>query len=309
MFKTFCHGAPADYSARRNGFRAGMADPVFTLRMPADRRSCVVFSSPHSGAEYPAAFLQRSQLGPLELRSSEDAFVDALFASAPACGAPLLAARVPRACVDLNRAPDDLDPALIAGAVRRYLNPRIVAGLGVIPRVVGDGRAIIDGKLTLAEAERRLTDFWYPYHVQLRALLDEARAAFGMAVLIDCHSMPRDALGAAPPVRGRRPEVILGDRFGASCDRAVIEAASEAFSAEGFVVARNAPFAGGYITQCYGRPDRGFHALQVEVDRSLYMDEIRIERLACFDEVAARVAGAAARLAEIGPRPVRVAAE
>jgi N-formylglutamate deformylase len=286
-----------------------MTNPVFSLRMPADRRSCAVFSSPHSGTDYPEAFLVRSQLAPLQLRSSEDAFVDELFAPAPEHGAPLLAARVPRACVDLNRAPDDLDPVLISGAVRRYLNPRIAAGLGVIPRVVGEGRSIIDGKLPLAEAERRLADFWHPYHAQLRELVAEARAVFGMAILYDCHSMPNDALGSAPMVLGRRPDVILGDRFGTSCDRWLVDAATEACVAEGVVVARNAPFAGGYITQFYGRPDHGVHALQIELARGLYMDEARIERLPGFAGAAARVGRAVGRLAAIGPRPLRVAAE
>ena len=203
-----------------------MENSVYALRMPQERRSCAVFSSPHSGSEYPAAFLEASRLSRLQIRSSEDAFVDELFAAAPAAGAPLLAARVPRACIDLNRAPDDLDPALIAGASRRYLNPRIAAGLGVIPRVVGEGRAIMQGKLTLAEAERRIAQNWHPYHQQLRALLSEARAMFGTAILIDCHSMPHDALNAAPSVWGRRPDVILGDRFGAACQRWLIDAAT-----------------------------------------------------------------------------------
>jgi len=238
-----------------------MDKPVYSLRMPVERSSCVVFSSPHSGADYPAAFLQRSSLSPLAIRSSEDAFVDELFAAAPSAGAPLLAARVPRACLDLNRAADDLDPALIAGASRRYLNARVAAGLGVIPRVVGEGRAIMRGKLTLAEAERRIRDCWHPYHDRLRALLAEAREAHGMAILIDCHSMPHDALNAAPSVWGRRPDIILGDRFGAACQRWLTDAAIELFSAQGFNVARNALFAGGYITQTYGRPAQGVQAL------------------------------------------------
>jgi N-formylglutamate amidohydrolase len=282
---------------------------VYSLTMPAERTSCAVFSSPHSGSDYPAAFLKTSQLDPLQLRSSEDAFVDELFGGAPAAGAPLLTARVPRAWIDLNRAPDDLDPALIAGAARRFLNPRIAAGLGVIPRVVGEGRPIMRGKLPLAEAQRRITGFWHPYHNQLRILLSEATARFGLALLFDCHSMPHDALGAAPLVGGRRPDLILGDRFGASCERWLIEAATEIFSAAGFVVARNAPFAGGYITQAYGRPHLGVHALQIEIDRALYMDEARIEPLPEFAAVAAQVARATSDLAALGPRPVRIAAE
>ena len=286
-----------------------MENPVYALRMPVERRSCAVFSSPHSGADYPVAFLQRSSLSTLQIRSSEDAFVDELFAAAPAAGAPLLAARIPRACIDLNRAADDLDPALIAGATRRYLNARIAAGLGVIPRVVGEGRAIMQGKLTLAEAERRIRDNWHPYHDRLRALIAEARALHGMAILVDCHSMPHDALNATPSVWGRRPDVILGDRFGAACQRWLIDAATERFSAQGFTVARNALFAGGYITQAYGRPAQGVQALQVEIDRALYMDETRVERLPGFAEVASRIGGVVAGLAALGPRRLSVAAE
>ncbi len=286
-----------------------MNDQVFSLRMPAEPRSCAVFNSPHSGAVYPADFLGASRLDPLQIRSSEDAFVDELFAAAPDHGAPLLSALVPRACLDLNRAAEDLDPALIAGAARRGINPRIVAGLGVIPRVVAEGRPIIEGKLTLAEAERRIATYWHPYHAQLAALVEAARARFGGAILFDCHSMPHDALASAPVVWGRRPDVILGDRFGAACDRWLIDAATDIFTASGFVVARNAPFAGGYITQAYGRPRMGVHALQIEIDRALYMDEERVERLACFDEIRARISAVIARLAELGPRGMRVAAE
>jgi N-formylglutamate deformylase len=286
-----------------------MDEAVYALTMPGVLGSCAVFSSPHSGAAYPRAFLEAIDLGPLQVRSSEDAFVDELFAAAPACGAPLLAARVPRACIDLNRAADDLDPALIAGASRRYLNARIAAGLGVIPRVVGEGRPIMQGKLTLAEAERRINAYWHPYHERLRALIAEARARFGTAVLFDCHSMPHDALAAAPLVRGRRAEVVLGDRFGVACGRWLIEAAEGAFVGAGFAVVRNSPFAGGYITQAYGRPHQGVHALQIEIDRSLYMDEARIERRAEFGAVASALGRVVAELAALGPRPLSVAAE
>lgn len=288
-----------------------MANPVYALRMPAERRSCAVFSSPHSGADYPDAFLDASLLGPLQIRSSEDAFVDEVFGEAPRAGAPLLAARVPRALLDLNRAPEDLDPALIAGASRRYHNARIAAGLGVIPRVVGEGRPIIAGKLTMAEAQRRIREAWYPYHDRLAALVSEARSAHGMALLFDCHSMPHDALNAAARGWTRRPDVILGDRFGVSCERWVIEAAGELFAGAGFTVARNAPFAGGYITQTYGRPRHGVHALQIEIDRGLYMDEARIERLPAFAEIAALVGRVVRGLAALGPRPetLPVAAE
>ena len=286
-----------------------MSDSIYALHMPRERTSCAVFGSPHSGSDYPPAFLAASLLTPLQLRSSEDAYVDELIASAPEHGAPLIAARVPRACVDLNRSADDLDPALISGATRRFLNPRIAAGLGVIPRVVGEGRQIMRGKMPLAEAERRIATVWHPYHTRLRALVAEARAAFGAAILLDCHSMPHDALNAAPPVRGRRPEVVLGDRFGAACDRWLIEAADSIFTAAGLSVGRNAPFAGGYITQTYGRPQQGVHALQVEIDRSLYMDEATLERRADFADVAGVIGGVVGELASLGPQAVPMAAE
>jgi len=286
-----------------------VSEHVYSLASPSDRRSCAVFSSPHSGADYGPRFIGSTRLTPLQLRSSEDAFVDELFAAAPEAGAPLLAAVAPRACVDLNRSPDDLDPALIAGASRRFLNPRIAAGLGVIPRVVGEGRPILEGKLSLAEAHRRLASFYQPYHARLRRLLEESRSRFGMAILFDCHSMPHDALATAPSVWGRRPNVILGDRFGVACERWLIDAATEIFTAAGFVVARNAPFAGGYITQTYGRPHGRVHALQIEIDRALYMDEARVERLPGFDEVRTAIATAVGELARLGPRALAVAAE
>lgn len=284
-------------------------EEAFTLALPASRGSCAVFSSPHSGRDYPVALTRTSRLSLRQLRSSEDAFVDELFAAAPGAGAPLIAARAPRAWVDLNRAAGDLDPALIAGAARAAQNPRIAAGLGVIPRVVGEGRAIIDGKLTLAEAEGRIASVWRPFHARLAALVEESRAAFGMAVLFDCHSMPHDALSATPSVWGRRPNVILGDRFGTACDRRVIDLAAEVFTDAGFLVARNTPFAGGYITQTYGRPRRGVHALQIEIDRALYMDEARVERSAEFAAIAERLAGVTRALAAITPRRLPVAAE
>lgn len=284
-----------------------MPDSVYVLTLPEAPTSCAVFSSPHSGRDY--ALMGETRLSPQALRSSEDAFVDELFAAAPSAGAPLIAARAPRAFVDLNRAPDDLDPALILGAVRRFLNPRIAAGLGVIPRVVSEGRPILEGKLSLAEAQRRIAAYYQPYHARLRTLLDGNRRRFGLAILFDCHSMPHDALSAAPRIGGRLPDLVLGDRFGASCAAWLLEAATEIFRARGFTVARNAPFAGGYITQTYGRPALGLHALQIEVDRRLYMDESRVAPGPDFAEVRARLGAAAVDLARLGRRSAPIAAE
>ena len=240
-----------------------------------------------------------SVLDDFVLRSSEDAFVDELFGAAPGLGAPLIAARIPRAFVDLNRGPEELDPALIEGVRKVSHNPRISSGLGVVPRVVANGRAIYRGKLSLVEAQNRIGSYWYPYHVALKGLMQESRLAFGQAVLVDAHSMPHEALEIHLRGGQARPDVVLGDRFGAAAGREVMDLIEAAFVGAGLRVARNAPFAGAYITQTYGRPSMGMHAVQVEIDRSLYMDEKRIEKRPDFEAfkalmgevVAAIVAG------------------
>jgi N-formylglutamate amidohydrolase len=260
-----------------------MSHESYHLSLPSRRASCAVFSSPHSGRDYSEAFRQASVLDQAALRSSEDAFVDDLFAAAPDLGAPLLAARMPRAFLDLNRAPDELDPALIEDVVRPAHNPRVSSGLGVVPRVVANGRAIYRGKMPLTEASQRIETLWKPYHGTLRRLLDESLDAFGEAVLIDCHSMPREAIEAHVRTAGPRPDVVLGDRFGSSAGGDVMDLIEAAFSGAGLKVARNAPFAGAYITQTYGRPSRNCHAVQVEIDRSLYMIEDRIARSTDFE--------------------------
>ncbi|MEO0913145.1 MAG: N-formylglutamate amidohydrolase [Pseudomonadota bacterium] len=271
--------------------------------------SRAVFSSPHSGSDYPSGFMARALLDPITMRSSEDAFVDQLFGHAPKAGAPMLVARYPRAFVDLNRASDELDPALVAGAGRGGTNPRVAAGLGVIPRVVGEGRAIQSGKITMDEARRRLKMAYTPFHTLLGQILTQQCKRFGSAILFDCHSMPHDALSSAPLVQGRRPNIILGDRFGAACGHWLIDAAIGIFAAEGFIVARNAPFAGGYITQHYGRPANGIHALQIEVDRSLYMDERTVSPHAGFRDVSSRLSRVVAALAQVADQAPALAAE
>ncbi|QUS36393.1 N-formylglutamate amidohydrolase [Falsirhodobacter algicola] len=279
--------------------------PPFDLHLPDRPDTAMVFSSPHGGCEYPQDFLAASRLDGQMIRSSEDAFVHDLFRGVPAQGAPLIAARAPRAFVDLNRAADELDPALIEGLVRMPHNPRVASGLGVIPRVVANGRPIYSGKITRAEAELRLVTHWRPYHAALRGLMQEARARHGSAILIDCHSMPHDAIAG----RGPAADVVLGDRFGAACAPAVMERVEAAFRAAGLRTSRNAPFAGAYITQSYGRPARGQHAIQVEIDRALYMDEARIERRADFDAFVGLIDGITAELCAIGREGQALAAE
>ena len=285
-----------------------MAD-VYTHKFPQNPHSCVVFNSPHSGSQYPAAFMETTKLDSLAIRSSEDAFVHELFMDAPEYGAHLLFAHAPRAFVDLNRRADELDPAIVRGVKRGVTNPRIAAGLGVIPRVVGNGQVIRSGKITLAEAEQRIAMYYTPYHAYLAELLANQRAQHGMSILIDCHSMPQRSLDAAPLVRGRLPDVVLGDRFGTSCDRWIMDAATQVFEAAGFIVARNAPFSGGYITQHYGGPSKNIHALQIEINRSLYMDETAVRRSENFDEMRKVMSTITGQLAQVGPVCIDLAAE
>ncbi len=281
----------------------------YRLARPQRRTSCVVFASPHSGSDYPAPFLSRSVLGDRAIRSSEDAFVDRLFAAAPDFGAPLIAATTPRAFVDLNRSPDELDPALIEGARPNGHNPRVASGLGVIPRVVANGRAIHSGKLTMAEAEQRIERHWRPYHGALQSLLDEAHGQFGQAILIDCHSMPHEAMDGVARRNARRPDIVLGDRFGAASSSEVVDGIEAAFASVGLTVTRNAPFAGAYVAQAYGRPSRRQHAVQVEIDRALYMDERRVCPGAGFEQFRRLMTSVIAEIAGLGMDQLPLAAE
>lgn len=283
-----------------------MPKQPFTLTRPAVRTTSVLFASPHSGRDYPSSFLRRSALDERAIRSSEDAFVDLLFADAPIFGAPLLAATVPRAFVDLNRGADEFDHALIEDLRKTAHNPRVTSGLGVVPRVVANGRPIYDGKIALDEVLARVRENWFPYHGALQALLEETLADFGEAILIDCHSMPSEANGA-PGIR--RPEIVLGDRYGASAGQDIVELVESVFSSSGLRVARNAPFAGAYTVQRYGRPSSGRHVLQIEIDRSLYMDESLVRPNGDFDAFRELMRGVVAEIAGIGRRNLSIAAE
>lgn len=285
-----------------------MLEP-FQLFMPRQRTTSVVFAAPHSGSDYPEDMLRRSLLDRLAIRSSEDAFVDHLFDLAPVAGAPFLVARAPRAYVDLNRACDEMDPALIEGVHRGGHNPRVASGLGVVPRVVAGGRAIYRGKLTLDEARGRIRDVWRPYHDRLHGLLADSVARFGEAILIDCHSMPHEAIESLGATRGGRPEVVLGDRFGAAASGDVVDRIETAFANAGLRVARNAPFAGAYIAQTYGRPSRRQHVVQVEIDRALYMDEAAVRPHGGFAAFKRLIDGVVAEIADVGRRDLAVAAE
>lgn len=269
-------------------------EPPFVLIEPLRRTAPLIFASPHSGRRYPAEFLAQTRTGLLSLRRSEDVFVDELFSGVAAHGAVLLSASVARAYVDLNRDPAELDPEMFEERLPRACatsTPRVQAGLGAIPRVTGDGQMIYRRKLNLADAERRIADVHKPYHSMLSGLIADTKTEFGCAVLIDCHSMPSCARGS------HAPDVVLGDRFGASCHPSVTALAEVCLRRLGYRVARNAPFAGGHTTQNYGRPGHGVHALQIELNRALYVDERSLDRTTGFIRVRADMGRLAETLA------------
>lgn len=282
---------------------------AYNLYMPDIRTTSVVFASPHSGREYPWSFVRRTILDEQTLRSSEDAFVDKLFDAAPLNGAPLLAAIAPRAWVDVNRSSDELDPALIKDIKKTAHNPRVASGLGVVPRVVANGRSIYRGKIEQHEAQERIDSFWTPWHDALTTLMDDSVALFGDAVLVDCHSMPHEAIESISQPRGNRPEVVLGDRFGAAAGSDIVDKIEAAMTSAGLRVARNAPFAGAFVTQNHGRPARNRHVVQVEIDRSLYMNEQSIRPNNNFAAFKSLIDGIVGEVTEIGRADIPMAAE
>ncbi|UWP88645.1 N-formylglutamate amidohydrolase [Aliiroseovarius crassostreae] len=285
-----------------------MQNQPYALYLPAERCTSVVFASPHSGRAYERSFLRSTLLDQWQIRSSEDAFVDMLFADVPQFGAPFLVANAPRAYVDLNRGAEELDPALVRGVRRQALNARIASGLGVIPRVVAGARPIYHGKISLSEAQQRLSAVWFPYHDQLQRLLDDCHRQFGQAVLIDCHSMPHEAVRNVT-YKGVRPDIVLGDRYGAAASAGIVKLVASAFEAQGFSVALNTPFAGAYMAQHYGRPTYHQHVVQVEIDRALYMNEGMVRPNGQFDQVRTRLTKVAQDICQIGCSEERLAAE
>lgn len=262
--------------------------PPYEVVEPDELLSPLVFSSPHSGRRYPDSFLASTRLDLATLRRSEDAYVDELFSASRDIGAPLLLAHVPRAYLDLNREPFEFDPKLFQEPLPAFSNTRslrVAAGLGTIPRVVADAREIYRERLSVSEAIRRVEAYYRPYHSALRQLMERAKQRFGLAVLIDCHSMP-----SGGPREKRRMDFVLGDRYGASAARPLVEGVEERLKTRGYYVERNRPYAGGFITEHFGRPDMGWHALQIEVSRSLYMDESLICKKPAFEEVASHLA-------------------
>lgn len=255
---------------------------AFEVLAPKRQTLPFVLNSPHSGRVYPKSFLASSNLDPLTLRRSEDSFVDEIFAGAVELGAPLLRAHFPRAYLDVNREPYELDPSMFADPLPPHANTRslrVAGGLGTIARVVAESTEIYHTPMRFAEAESRIRDIYMPFHETLRGLLEATHRQFGDVLLIDCHSMPSTAGVHDDYLDSERPDIVLGDRYGTACMPALTDAAERILQNMGYSVARNNPYAGGFNTEHYGVPAKGLHAIQIEINRTLYMNERKVQRL------------------------------
>jgi len=290
-------------------------DPPFEVLEPKHLSAPIVYNSPHSGRIYPPEFLRRTKLDPLSLRRSEDCYVDELVEQVVDLGLPLVRANFPRAYLDVNREPYELDPLMFADPLPDYVNTgsaRVAGGLGTIARVVSEAEEIYHEPLTFAEAETRILSLHVPYHRTLANIFSAVRQQFGTALLIDCHSMPSIIAGPGSTESVARPDFVLGDRYGASCAGQIVDFFERLLQRLGYTVMRNKPYAGGFITQSYGRPAESSHALQLEISRALYLDEETLERHAGFDRLRDDLTTVAAELIAALPdliQPTRCAAE
>src|SRR5579872_1239928 len=271
----------------------------FEIVEPAAWRAPIIFNSPHSGSVYPDEFLKISRIDLAGLRRSEDSFMDELIAGLSGLGFPTVSVNFPRSYVDVNREPYELDPRMFSGRLPSFANTRsmrVAGGLGTIPRVVGDGQEIYHERLSVDDALGRIETLYKPYHRALRRLINKAHQAFGAVILVDCHSMPSVGVSRDEP---RRPDVVIGDRYGTSCAPLLPDLVEEMMSSLGYSVGRNKPYAGGFITEHYGNPASGLHAIQLELNRAIYMDERRREKGPRFAQVATDFAALADALASV----------
>ena len=282
------NASPASILSPREDLASPGLEP-YQIIHPARQKAPFVFASPHSGRHYPSDFIAASSLDVTTLRASEDFYVDKLFASAPQHGAPLLQALYARAFLDVNREPWELDPSMFDSPLPDYVNSRsgrVRAGLGTIARVVSNGTNIYSSKLRFSEVKARVESIYMPYHNEQNDVMNKTRDQFGCAVLIDCHSMPSagDFYGdmSLRRSRAKMPDFILGDRYGRSCAPVVIDVAEGLLSELGYSVVRNDPYSGGYNTRRHGDPKEGIHAMQIEISRALYMDEVGLSPSAGF---------------------------
>src|ERR1700734_1546693 len=264
----------------------GELSPPFEIVEPAKWRAPIIFNSPHSGSVYPHEFLNASRIDLGALRRSEDSFMDELITDLSNHGFPVVRVNFPRSYVDVNREPYELDPRMFNGRLPSFANTRsmrVAGGLGTIPRVVGDGQEIYRERLSVDDALGRIESLYKPYHRALRRLINKAHQAFGTVVVVDCHSMPSIGVSRDEP---RRPDAVIGDRYGTSCAALLPDMVEETMSRLGYSVGRNKPYAGGFITEHYGNPASGLHTIQLELNRAVYMDERRRSRGERFEQVA-----------------------
>lgn len=264
----------------------GELSPPFEIVEPAEWRAPIIFNSPHSGAAYPEAFLSASRIDLPTLRRSEDSFMDELIADLSARGFATVRVNFPRSYVDVNREPYELDPRMFSGRLPSFANTRsmrVAGGLGTIPRVVGDGQEIYRARLSVDDALSRIETLYKPYHRALRRLIAKIHHAFGTVMVVDCHSMPSIGVSRDEP---RRPDMVIGDRYGTSCASLLADTVEDTMSGLGYSIGRNKPYAGGFITEHYGNPASGLHVIQLELNRAVYMDERRREKGPRFAQVA-----------------------
>src|SRR5271156_984845 len=277
----------------------GAVSPPFEIVEPPQWRAPIIFNSPHSGSVYPDDFLIASRIDLPTLRRSEDSFMDELIVGLSGRGFPTVRGNFPRSYVDVNREPYELDPRMFSGRLPSFANTRsmrVAGGLGTIPRVVGDGQEIYRERLSVDDALARIEALYKPYHRALRRLINKAHQAFGTVIVVDCHSMPSIGVSRDEP---RRPDMVIGDRYGTSCAAQLPEMVEETMRGLGYSVGRNKPYAGGFITEHYGNPASGLHAIQLELNQAIYMDERRRERGPRFAQVAADFTALAEALAAI----------
>jgi N-formylglutamate amidohydrolase len=277
----------------------GAVSPPFEIVEPSQWRAPIIFNSPHSGSAYPEDFLIASRIDLPTLRRSEDSFMDELIADLSRRGFPVVRVNFPRSYVDVNREPYELDPRMFSGRLPSFANTRsmrVAGGLGTIPRVVGDGQEIYRERLAVEDALLRIETLYKPYHRALRRLINRVHQTFGTVVVVDCHSMPSIGVSRDEP---RRPDVVIGDRYGTSCAQLLPDMVEATMSRLGYSVGRNKPYAGGFITEHYGNPASGLHAIQLELNRAIYMDERRREKSPRFAQVSADFAKLADALATV----------
>lgn len=292
--------------ARRMAETDGQFSPPFEISEPPHWRAPIIFNSPHSGSVYPGSFLAASRIDIAALRRSEDSFMDELIGHLPQHGFPTMRVHFPRSYVDVNREPYELDPRMFMSRLPSYANTRsmrVAGGLGTIPRVVGDGQEIYRDRLGVDDALTRIEALYKPYHRALRRLVAQAQRAHGTVILVDCHSMP--SVGVTRD-ESRRPDIVIGDRYGTSCAPILADVVESTLQKLGYSVGRNKPYAGGFITEHYGNPGRGAHAIQIELNRAIYMDERRRERGPRFARVAADFTVLAGALADLPIGDLRV---